>query len=95
MKCKPCYNFQSVEFDFEVKSPAEDLPAMFMLYKMVCDGLAEIAPEQPDKSKKPVAELATDGQKQIMKVHGIEFTDKTTKKEAQELIKKSIEEASK
>lgn len=95
MKCKPCYNFQSVEFDFNVVDLDNDLPVLFELYKKVIDGLKEIAPEQPDKAKRPSAPLATDSQKQIMKVHGIEFTENTTRVEAQELIAKSIEDSKK
>ena len=38
MKCKPTYQYQSVEFDYNVNSPA-DLPDMFNMYDRVLKGL--------------------------------------------------------
>lgn len=89
MKCKPTYQYQSVEFDYNVNSPA-DLPDMFRLYLEVLKGLMQIAPIQDQKGQ-PKENLATPKQKEIMDRFGIKYSATTTAKEAQELIKKSIE----
>lgn len=92
MKCKPTYQFQSIEFDYNVNSSA-DLPDMFKLYDKVLKGLMEIAPVQDTKQVQKSAEpLATPRQKEIMDNYGIKYTDKTTQKQAYELIKKSMDQ---
>lgn len=93
LKCKPVYQFQSIEFDFEVKD-TNDLSEMFDLYRRVLEGLVEIAPEQQKQvvNREPPA---TDKQREIMRINGIPFTNLTTRSEAQKLIQKSLEEASK
>lgn len=92
MKCKPTWQFQSVEFDYPVQSSA-DLPDMFKLYDKVLKGLMEIAPVQDTKQvQKSVEPLATPRQKEIMDNYGIKYTDKTTQKQAYELIKKSMDQ---
>jgi len=85
--CKPCYNFQSIEFDFV--GSYEQIDDMIEIYKTVLDKLAKIAPAQPNNNK-PTEALATDRQKEIMKQYGIKFTASTTLKEAQKLINESI-----
>lgn len=50
VKCKPVYNFQSVEFEIEVNSP-KDEKAMFELYRRILEGLKEISIEQPPLAK--------------------------------------------
>ena len=92
-KCKPVYQFQSVEFDYEVNLP-EDLENMFDLYQKVLKGLMDFAPEQ-QKAVVNREPPATDKQREIMKINGIPFTNLTTRSEAQRLIQKSLEEASK
>lgn len=90
-KCKPTYQFQSIEFDYPVNTQ-DDLPDMFSLYEKVLKGLMEIAPIQDQKqAPRPVEPLATDRQKEIMKRFGIKFSAQTTAKEAQKLIQQSIE----
>ena len=42
-KCKPTYNFQSVEFEFE--GGIDDIPEMFEVYQAVLNELMRIAPE--------------------------------------------------
>ena len=90
-KCKPVYQFQSIEFDFEVKS-SEDLTAMFDVYKNVLKGLMEFAPDQ-QKATVNREPPATDKQREIMRINGIPFTALTTKSEAQRLIEKSLADA--
>ncbi len=96
IKCKPVFNFQSVEFDWDV-SNEEDLDLMFVWYKKCLDKLIEIAPDQSnrgerDGSKKSVDRepLATEKQREIMRIHGIKFTSSTTRSEATELINQSM-----
>ena len=92
MKCKPTYQFQSIEFDYPINSQA-DLPDMFKLYEKVLKGLMEIAPVQDTKQvQKPAEPLATPRQKEIMDNYGIKYTEKTTQKQAYELIKKSMDQ---
>lgn len=89
MKCKPTYQFQSIEFDYSIQT-VDDLPKMFEMYNKVLKGLMEIAPIQ-DKPAQPKEPLATENQKRIMDKFGIKYTSATTSKEAQKLIQKSID----
>ena len=92
MKCKPTYQFQSVEFDYPINS-SFDLPDMFKLYDKVLKGLMEISPVQDTKQvQKPAEPLATPRQKEIMDNYGIKYTATTTQKEAYEKIKKSMDQ---
>lgn len=91
LKCKPTYNFQSVEFEYFVDSE-EDVEAMFELYSHILTKLMEIAPEQPNQQpSKPVEEPATEKQIEILKKFKIPFSKNVSKKEAALLIKNSIE----
>lgn len=92
-KCKPTYNFQSVEFEF--MGTIDDIPAMFDVYQAVLNELMRIAPEQPTKTVAPVAELATAKQREILDKFHLKYKSNITKQEAQELIKQSIEAVSK
>lgn len=89
VKCKPVYLFQSIEFDWDVKSP-KDLEEMFGMYERILKGLIRIAPEQQKQTvnREPPA---TTKQKEIMKAYGIPFTSTTTMSEASALIKASKE----
>ena len=89
-KCKPCFNFQTIEF--EVAAEPKDISKVADLFQSVLSELQRIAPEQEKKVivREP---LATEKQKQLMKTHDIPFTATTTSKEAQELIQKSIDAA--
>ena len=89
MKCKPTFQFQSVEFDYNVQTSA-DLQPMFDLYNLVLKGLMEIAPIQ-EKQQQPKEPLATPKQKEIMDRFNIKYNATTTAKEAQKLIQNSIE----
>ena len=92
MTCKPVWQFQSVEFEYEVKT-ADDLPAMFDLFNKVLKGLMDFAPDQQKQvvNREPPA---TEKQREIMRINGIPFTNLTTRSEVQRLIQKSLEEAS-
>ena len=92
-KCKPTYNFQSVEFEFE--GGIDDIPEMFEVYQAVLNELMRIAPEQPTKTVAPAAELATAKQREILDKFHLKYKSNITKQEAQELIKQSIEAVSK
>lgn len=88
MKCKPTYQFQSVEFDYNVVT-TKDLSDMFDMYNRVLKGLMEIAPIQ-EKQLAPKDPPATQRQKDIMDLHGIKYKPDVTTKEAQALIQRSI-----
>ena len=90
-KCKPTYNFQSVEFEYE--SDLNHLGEMFEIYKAIVNELMIIAPEQPAKqvekvSRKvePAVEMPTKRMYEVMDHFGIKYTSKTTKAEASKLI---------
>lgn len=89
-KCKPCWNFQSIEF--EVESTIEEA---LKLYETVLLKLVEISPAQDSKSAKrqPPLHPASEKQKEIMKKFGIKFDSFTSKEEAQELIQRSIDKS--
>ena len=63
-KCKPTWNFQSVEFEIKDINPKseEEMNYVFDIYKDCLLKLMEITPRQDE----PVP-LATEKQKQIMK----------------------------
>lgn len=44
-KCKPTYNFQSIEFEIECLE--NNLEPMFNLYRRVVEGLIKVTPDQP------------------------------------------------
>ena len=94
MKCKPTWQFQSVEFDFEIDPQIDEdtqLKIMFETYYKVLYGLMKIAPIQDQKVPQQKKEsLATNRQKELMDYYDIDYDDNTTVKEAQALIDKSI-----
>ena len=96
MKCKPTYQFQSIEFEWEIIPEVDEdiqLQAMFKTYEKVLKGLIKISPVQDTKQvHKPAEPLATDRQKEIMDTYGIKYTATTTQKEAYEKIKKSMDQ---
>lgn len=89
-KCKPCWNFQSIEF--EIEGTVEEA---VKLYEEVLLKLVEISPAQDAKSQKrqPPLHPASEKQKEIMKKFGIKFDSFTSKEEAQALIQKSIDKS--
>lgn len=97
IKCKPVYNFQSVEFEIDVDIYSakydEQMAMLFSIYTDMLLGLKNVAIEQPALAK-PVAvkkeqkeELASDSQKRYLEKLGIPFDDNITKKQAFKMIK--------
>lgn len=93
VKCKVVYDFQSLEFDYEVKDE-EDKRNMFALYKELLEGLKQLGDEIPNPNKnakkQPVKEdMATAGQVKFLINMGFseEEAKKMTKKQAWEKIK--------
>lgn len=87
-KCKPTWNFQSIEF--EVTATGKEIPLVAELYKMVLEELIKISPEQA-KGPSKQEPLATDKQKAIMEKFNLPYSSSTTAAEAQAAIKKSLE----
>lgn len=92
-KCKPCWNFQSIEF--EIAGSVNDAIEM---YNVVLQELKAISPEQPTLARKvPSKKLpknpATDKQKEIMDRYKIPYDKYTSREEARDLINKSIQES--
>lgn len=92
-KCKVVYDFQSIEFDYEVNNPS-DKEEMFNVYKSVLRGLKALGDEIPNPNKNakktPVKEeMATAGQVKYLVNFGFpeEEVKKMTKKQAWEQIK--------
>ena len=84
--CKPTYNFQSLEFDYEVLDEI-DIQNMFNIYQSMLEHLIEIAPSQePAKNVEP----ATEGQLAILKKYNIKHKPNVSKEEASRLIQKSM-----
>lgn len=88
-KCKPTYNFQSIEFEWDLTD--DNFPNMLELYYRLVEGLKDVAPEQPD-NKKPKGPVATDKQKSLLKKLGVKFDNDITAKEATKLIDQYFEE---
>lgn len=93
VKCKVVYDFQSLEFDYEVNS-AEDKKDMFALYRSLLEGLKQLGDEIPNPNKnakkQPVKEeMATAGQVKFLINMGFseEEAKRMTKKQAWEKIK--------
>lgn len=93
MKCKVVYDFQSIEFDYEVNNE-EDKNNMFGLYKEILEGLKTLGDEIPNPNKnakkQPVKEdMATAGQVKFLINMGFseEEAKRMTKKQAWEKIK--------
>lgn len=93
VKCKVVYDFQSLEFDYEVNN-AEDKKDMFALYRSLLEGLKQLGDEIPNPNKnakkQPVKEaMATAGQVKFLVNMGFseEEAKRMTKKQAWEKIK--------
>ena len=95
-KCKPTYNFQSIEFEFEAGNN-EDLEVMFNLYDYIVKKLQEIAPEQPTNTvkKEPKKKVvpATEKQLSIMDKFGIDYPEDCSVEQAVKLIKENMEKS--
>ena len=84
-KCKPTYNFQSIEFEIEV---SEDyLEPMFTLYRKVVEGLIKVTPDQPKNGV--VANPASPKQIEIMDKFRIPYQPGITYDQADAKIKES------
>ena len=82
--CKPCFNFQTIEFDFE--GDENDIPEMMKLYAALYKELAKL-PINPVVVRDP----PTEKQIEILKRFDIPYNENTiTKKEAQRLITESM-----
>ena len=94
--CKPVYNYQSVEFDWDVhlNTTEEDWQTIEFIYSKALEMLVRVSQNAPQvEAKKPVApveEPATEAQKQILRNFHIDFKPDITKKQAHNLIKKSM-----
>lgn len=99
LKCKPTYNFQSVEFEFELNNEeGHQMNNMLMMYQDILEGLMAIAPEQPnnkiktitenDLPKREPKEPASDGQINYLVRLGVpkEEAKKMSKQEAWKMI---------
>lgn len=98
MHCKPVYNFQSIEFDMAVNvNNPEELEEMKGIYSSVLRILQEVAVDQPAQVKpKPLPspeEQPTEKMKETMDRFGIKYDKYTTRKQAQAMIQKSMEES--
>lgn len=91
-KCKPVYNFQSIEFEMTIDAEnAEELKLMFEVYKAMLQGLQSIAPEQPALAKavsKPSEPMATPKQVNCLVNLGMAKEDalRLTQKQASQSI---------
>ena len=97
--CKPVYNYQSVEFDWEINlcDPAADLERMENIYLGMLQMLVRMSEQVPQReagkpSSAPVEELASEKQKEILRNFHIDFKEPLTKKQAHALIKKSMDQ---
>ena len=97
--CKPVYNYQSVEFDWEVSFGAtfeHDIAEMEWFYSKMLEMLVRVSQNAPQvEAKKPAApveEPASEKQKEILRNFHIDFKPDITKKQAHALIKKSMDQ---
>ena len=96
IKCKPVYNFQSVEYEYIVDLDNEEaFNDMFDFYDKMLTGLQAIAPEQQKvqavapKQQKPKEPMSTENQQNYLLGLGVPLEDskRMTKKEASNMIK--------
>ena len=96
IKCKPVYNFQSVEFELPVDlDNLETLDELFDIFDKILTGLQAIAPEQQKvqavapKQQKPKEPMSTENQQNYLLGLGVPIEDskRMTKKEASNMIK--------
>ena len=97
--CKPVYNYQSVEFDWEISEDSFgdiDLREMEKFYSAMLEMLVRVSEKAPQKeagkSSAPVEEPASEKQKEILRNFHIDFKPDITKKQAHALIKKSMDQ---
>ena len=97
--CKPVFNYQSVEFDWELSEDSFgdfELGEMEKFYSAMLEMLvrvSQIAPQkESNKPAAPVEEPASEKQKEILRNFHIDFKPDITKKQAHALIKKSMDQ---
>ena len=97
--CKPVFNYQSVEFDWEVSFGAtfeKDIKEMEWFYSKMLEMLVRVSQNAPQAEAKkpaaPVEEPASEKQKEILRNFHIDFKPDITKKQAHALIKKSMDQ---
>ena len=96
--CKPVYNYQSVEFDWQINmcNPEPDFEAMENIYSRMLEMLVRVSQNAPQAEAKkpatPVEEPASEKQKEILRNFHIDFKPDITKKQAHALIKKSMDQ---
>ena len=96
VKCKPVWNFQSLEYEVEIdENDEESLNHLFSTYDNMLKRLQEISPEQQKvqgvapKSAKPKEPMSTENQQKYLLGLGVPLEDSKimTKKEASNKIK--------
>ena len=98
INCKPVYNYQSVEFDWDIHQDTteEDWATIEFIYSKALEMLVRVSQNAPQvEAKKPTApveELASEKQKEILRNFHIDFKPDITKKQAHALIKKSMDQ---
>ena len=96
--CKPVFNYHSVEFDWDVHANTveEDWQTIEFIYSKALEMLVRVSQNAPQAEAKkpsaPVEEPATEAQKQILRNFHIDFKPDITKKQAHNLIKKSMDQ---
>lgn len=85
LKCKPCYNFQSVEFEYTIET-LEELDTMMNIYSKILQDLIAIAPAQEAKEPEVKEEPASEKQIELMKKLKIAIPEDCTKEQARVLI---------
>lgn len=96
--CKPVFNYQSVEFDWEIhfNSANADFAGMENFYSKMLEMLVRVSQNAPQKEANkpatPVEEPASERQKEILRNFHIDFKPDITKKQAHALIKKSMDQ---
>ena len=87
-KCKPTYNFQSIEF--EVECHENNLEPMFALYRKVVEGLIAVTPSQPNQ---PQIKPASAKQLEIMDKFRIPYQPGISYEDADRKIQESYNRA--
>lgn len=91
-KCKPTYNFQSIEFEWKLTK--ENYSDMFQLYCDLLQFMIENAPEQMTKPGKPEPkepeEPATEKQIALLNKLGVKIPKNLSLKQARILIKENL-----
>lgn len=96
IKCKPVWNFQSLEYEMDVDLENEEsINQVFDIYDKMLTGLQAIAPEQTKvqqvapKSATPKEPMSTENQQNYLLGLGVPIKEskKMTKKEASNMIK--------